>query len=242
MMRVDEGRDRPSQIGKTMPRVQESYQQEKTTRIVSRNDSANSTFQELRCRLNQLELWRELAVRPTEDECSKDDLDLLQKELDDCEELQRRCISVRSIMNDNLPSEPKVRDHDLAPRESSIPEAGLGLYFEPLNANKVIQSGETICYYWGHIHNFHSAKLVVDQTYLMLVQGDILVDPGPLSHVKARYINDPLKEDFVNGKFVPENFRSAVVATRTIHHGEELFVSYGEAYWANQNIVGRRKM
>ena len=112
----------------------------------------------------------------------------------------------------------------------------------PSSADKVLLPGEIICYYWGHIHNFHSAKLLVDKSYLMLVQGDVLVDPRPLLHIKARYINDPLNEKYVNCKFVPEKFRSAVVMTRKIRHGEELFVSYGEAYWANHAINGRRKV
>ena len=61
----------------------------------------------------------------------------------------------------------------------------------------------------------------------MLVANDVLVDPGPLSHVKARYINDPMNEAIVNGKFepAPEIHRFAVVATRDIERGEELFIT-----------------
>jgi SET domain-containing protein len=74
----------------------------------------------------------------------------------------------------------------------------------------------------------------------MLVSGDVFVDPGPLPHVKARYINDPLNEEYVNCKFVPEPkfSRCAVVATRDIECGEELFVSYGEAYWSDRDHGG----
>jgi len=51
----------------------------------------------------------------------------------------------------------------------------------------------------------------------MNVREDILVDPGPLLHIKARYKNDPLNEKYVNCKYVPEKFRSAVIATHDIH-------------------------
>jgi len=76
----------------------------------------------------------------------------------------------------------------------------------------------------------------------MNVREDILVDPGPLLHIKARYINDPLNEKYVNCKYVPEKFRSAVIATRDIHRGEEIFASYGDGYWSLQKTPGRPKV
>jgi SET domain-containing protein len=74
----------------------------------------------------------------------------------------------------------------------------------------------------------------------MMVANEVLVDPGPLPNIKARYINDLLNELYVNTKYVPEPAcdRCAVVATRNIKPGEGLFVSYGEAYWANQGYEG----
>jgi hypothetical protein len=191
-------------------------------------------------RLCQLERWRELAIRPTREECHEDDIDLLEQEVDDCKELERRCTHARKSMNDNLPDMDEYRDQELYPRPSTIPDAGLGLFYEPPHAQP-IPVGETLCFYWGHIHSFRSARLLVDKRYLMLVQGGILVDAGPLLLIKSRYINDPLNETFVNCKFVPEIFRSAVVCTRAILPGEELFVSYGDGYWAQDNAIGRRK-
>eukprot|EP00551_Chaetoceros_affinis_P007175 CAMPEP_0203669184 /NCGR_PEP_ID=MMETSP0090-20130426/5624_1 /ASSEMBLY_ACC=CAM_ASM_001088 /TAXON_ID=426623 /ORGANISM="Chaetoceros affinis, Strain CCMP159" /LENGTH=173 /DNA_ID=CAMNT_0050533803 /DNA_START=169 /DNA_END=687 /DNA_ORIENTATION=+ len=96
-----------------------------------------------------------------------------------------------------------------------------------------IASGTTICYYTGHRHNFLSQKYISDKSYLMNVASDIMVDPGPLLSIKARYINDPLNPNYVNCTFVPEPelFRSAVVAKRDIYPGEELYVSYGDIYW-----------
>jgi len=46
----------------------------------------------------------------------------------------------------------------------------------------------------------------------------------------------------VNCKFVPEKFRSAVVAIRSIEAGEELFASYGDGYWSQHGTMGRAKV
>lgn len=193
-----------------------------------------SSFEMHRRRLRYLDLWRELAIRPLRDECHAEDLPLLHAQVDDCSELLKRCLHVRKLQNDSLPPHTLVMDDDLYPDTSSIANAGLGLY---VGNSRRIQRGQTICYYCGHVHNFHSSQRLVDKSYLMLVSGDIFVDPGPLPQVKARYINDPLNEVHVNCKFVPEPtyFRCAIVATRDIQCGEELFVSYGEAYWSNQD-------
>lgn len=78
------------------------------------------------------------------------------------------------------------------PTRSSIANAGLGLYVG--NDSRRICKGQTICYYSGHIHNFYSSQRLVDKSFLMLVSDDIIVDPGPLPQIKARYINDPLNE------------------------------------------------
>jgi hypothetical protein len=201
--------------------------------------NGGSTFDKLKRRLEMLELWRELAIRPKRDECF-DDLDLLERELDDCEELSRRSLKARQLMNGNLPAVEDERDQDLVPRPSGIPKAGLGLYFEPINQEPMLK-GETICYYSGHIHNYHSAKSLKDRSYLMRI-GDVLVDPGPLPEIKARYINDPLDEHYVNCKFVPGELRAAVVATRVIEPTEELYVSYGDGYWAQHDTLGRQKV
>ena len=46
---------------------------------------------------------RELAVRPTKEECHSEDHDLLEREVDDPDELTRRCLAVRQFMNKRLP-------------------------------------------------------------------------------------------------------------------------------------------
>jgi len=72
-----------------------------------------------------------------------------------------------------------------------------------------------------------------------MLSGDVHVDPGPLSQVKARYLNDPLNDEMINCKFVVQEFRAAIVSLRDINAGEELFMSYGEPYWAQHRSLAR---
>jgi hypothetical protein len=202
-------------------------------------------YEHLCRRLEMLELWRELAVRPKREECIEDS-DFWDREEDDVQELTERCLLVRKLMNDSLPPVEEAYDRHLIERKSGIPDAGLGLFFEPEEVSNdgedgtsTIDAGTILCYYTGHMHNYRSAKELKDRSYLMLVCGGILVDPGPLPQIKARYINDPLNDKFINCKYVPDKLRSAVVATRMITRGEELFASYGDAYWAQHETLGR---
>jgi SET domain len=137
------------------------------------------------------------------------------------------------MLNDCVPIVEGPYDNILAPRVSQIPDAGMGLFYD---GNTAFHAERTICYYSGRIHNFYSSHYLRDKSYLMLLGGDVLVDPGPLKQIKARYINDPLNETLRNVKYVPDvpNKRAAVVSLRRIEPGEELFVSYGSAYWAQQ--------
>lgn len=205
-------------------------------------------FEQLRSRLDYLELWKELAVRPMIDECHEDDKDLLSNDDDDLKLLSERCLAVRRLLNDSLPPHDLALDNHLKIRDSTIPNAGKGLFFCPstqvtnsMLSDNIIPFNTVICYYTGHIHNNFSQKyLVIDKSFLMNVAGDLFVDPGPLLSVKARYINDPLNPNAVNCKFVPEpeHRRCSVVATRDIQLQEELFVSYGDFYWSQQSMSG----
>ena len=196
-------------------------------------------FENLWFRLEALEKWNELAIRPALSDCHPSDVDLLEQEVDDIAELQRRCVLVRQEMNENLPPVEQVLDRLLVPKPSGISGAGLGLFYDPQTSPAdPIQPGTTLCYYTGHLHNFRSSRDLQDKSYLMMVQGEVLVDPGPVKSIRARYINDPLNEDLTNCKYVPDGFRSAVISTKTIEAGEELFASYGEIYWT-QNSGGQ---
>lgn len=198
------------------------------------------SFDDLQFRLTQLERWRELAVRPTRHDSHPDDRILLDETVDDLDALSEHCRRARALMNNMLPLHEKARDDELVARVSTIPGAGLGLFYDPCQSQDatVITKGETFCYMTGHLHNHRSSKTLANQNYLLLLLGDVLVDSGPLLHIKARFINDPLNERLVNCKFVPERSRAAVVATRDIQLGEELFVSYGPGYWLQHNTVG----
>jgi hypothetical protein len=185
------------------------------------------------------------AVRPLPQECHIEDKEMLSKEDDNIDELKKRCLEVRKEVNTKLPPHELALDDLLVVKDSTINNAGNGLFYEPElepseKTHTKMNSGTTICYYTGHRHNFLSQKFISDKSYLLNVADGILVDPGPLLSIKARYINDPLNERLVNCKFVPEpdKFRCAVVATRDIIPGEELFVSYGEMYWSQQSFDG----
>lgn len=210
----------------------------------------SEVFEHLFGRLQTLEKWKELAIRPSSlDACDPEDLDLFQKQQDDVAELQERCNQVRARMNASLPPIQIIKEWDccLLPKESCIEGAGLGLFYRPpLHSEKkqgVIPKGTTICYYTGRIHNVQSSRDLLSDNgyeYLMMVQGGTLVDPGPCLSIKARYINDPLNETAINCQYIAEDWRSAVVTTRDILPGEELFVAYGGFYWSQQRVPGKR--
>jgi len=200
-----------------------------------------SDFDARQKRLRYLELWRELGIRPEPSDCDPADRDLLGKEgPDDLGELKARCLDARRLMNQALPTRALARDDDLVPLPSGIKGAGMGLFFRPSSPSSLLHEGEVLCYYCGHLHNFHSQKELKDTSYLMLVDGDLFVDPGPLPQIKARYINDPLNVRFVNCHLVAqaEELRCAIVASRDIRVGEELFFSYGDAYWDQRKFCG----
>lgn len=71
----------------------------------------SKTFENLWFRLQALEKWKELAIRPSPSVCHPSDASLLGQEVDDLQELQRRCSVVRREMNNALPSvEEAIRE------------------------------------------------------------------------------------------------------------------------------------
>lgn len=205
-------------------------------------------FEQLFRRLEILEKWRELAIRPNPKDCDPEDHDLLDKEVDNLVELQQRCHQIRIQMNATLPCAEIVPRWDtyLVAHQSTIPEAGLGLFYErdddddETTTTTIIPEGTIICYYTGHLLDFRTSRIIQDTSYLMMVQGETFVDARTCPNIKARYINDPLNETAVNCKFVPMMYRSAVVTCRPVEPGEELFASYGDFYWTQRQTTGNR--
>ena len=115
------------------------------------DDYGHEQFNALFERLCYLERWLELAIRPQAGDATLQDADLLGQPEDNLPALRQRCLAVRQEMNHFVLYE-KVLDDQLNPEPSSIPGAGLGIYYR---GTKPIQSGELLCYYVGHIHSYH---------------------------------------------------------------------------------------
>ena len=128
-------------------------------------------------------------------------------------------------------------DPHLEPGPSWLGNAGLGLF-----TLSNIKAGTDVCSYIGQEHTFKSSQRLKDKSYLNRVTDNLFVDPLPCPLVKARFINDPINPKAWNVKFVsdPANRRIKVEAVRDIDRGEELFVSYGEVYWSQQDISPTR--
>ena len=204
-----------------------------------KEETSETIFIQWKRRLDYLESWKELGIRPSPNECHADECDLLNHEVDDVKQLHERCLNVRQEMNQHLPPHDLARDDELVVQLSGIRNAGQGLFVTE-DLSEPITCGQVLCYYTGHLHNYHSSRELKDKSYLLMVSGSIFVDPQPLPRIKARYINDPINESLVNCTFKAEPFfsRCSVVAVRDIYPGEELFVSYGELYWSQQPYQG----
>ena len=120
-------------------------------------------------------------------------------------------------------------ESDLEVRPSLIPDAGLGLF------TKVhIPKYTTFCEYTGTELTLRETMQLRDKTYLMGGFGiNCHIDAREHPDVMARYINDGLRKERQNARFVkhPELKKASVVSTRDIFPGEEIYASYGELYW-----------
>lgn len=191
-----------------------------------------SSFEKESTRLDLLEAFYELATLPDEmTGLLQEDVDLMESSPTDFSALKARLLKVRRLMNSKLPPFPTTEwDEHLVPRPSQIPSSGLGLY-----SLCNIPAGSTLCYYTGSRHSYLSQKYLTSKAYLLQISS-FFVDPEDHPSVKARYMNDPITPSFYNVKFVerPEIYSCAVIAMRDIVEGEELYISYGQAYWEQQ--------
>ena len=204
-------------------------------------------------RLNNLLQWFELGTRPCLSSSKlnmlaheqKDD-DLFSNEIDDLPKLLLRSLEAQDDLNTNLPPHPLGEyENSLRVGPSTIDCAGNGLF-----ATAHIPKGVVVCNYSGFRHHYQSQKRFKGKAraYVLKLQNgwprhnrmnDGFVDALPTEDVLARFINDPKVEERCNVKFEhiqePGIWHCPIVSLRDIEEGEELFISYGPVYWAEQN-------
>jgi len=116
---------------------------------------------------------------------------------------------------------------------SQIPEAGLGLF----TAIKIYKD-ETIAIFHGEILNDEEAtkreQKGMDRYFVNLIDGNILDSMHVACFAKyANDVNGGEKVKFKNNAILTldENNAVCLTATRDIKAMEEIFCSYGKAYW-----------
>jgi len=117
----------------------------------------------------------------------------------------------------------------LVVKPSSLgPACGLGLFTAVPR-----RRGDEICQYAGTALATREALRLRDKSYLMRLGPARYVDARPHLGVLARYINDARHPRAANVAFLkrPDEGRAVVRAQRDVAPGEELFATYGPAYW-----------
>ncbi len=133
----------------------------------------------------------------------------------------------------------------LVVKKSQLPKAGKGLY-----TKKPIKKGAVVIEYRGEIIDWKEYMRRVERDedgYLVYINKKCCIDAFPTRQYKARYANDAHGLSRTKGlknncQYETTKDKCFIVATREIHAGEELFVSYGKQYWdvARYNIkIGR---
>ena len=123
-------------------------------------------------------------------------------------------------------------EKELEVKASTISGAGKGLF------TKVsIVKGSRIIEYKGTITTWHEARLDATNGYIYYLKPDYVIDARNHPKSLARYANDATgltkrKNKINNAHFVADGLRVFLTALKNIEAGEEIFVSYGEKYWA----------
>jgi hypothetical protein len=117
--------------------------------------------------------------------------------------------------------------------ESTIDGAGRGLF-----SKKELESGSLICDYYGKTLSKEEVEGEgCDGEYIFearMKEGIRYIDAKDLLSCWGRFINDPLDDHKVNAKVVVRGKRLMVIATTEIEPGDEIFISYGAAYWMDR--------
>lgn len=117
-------------------------------------------------------------------------------------------------------------------KKSGLPKAGQGLFTDVL-----IRKGTRIVEYKGKIQQWQDVKYEDGHNgYLMYITRDTVINALPAIHTLGRYANDArglIRKEGLrnNAEYVSEGKKCFIEATRIIHPGEEILVSYGREYW-----------
>jgi hypothetical protein len=117
--------------------------------------------------------------------------------------------------------------HGVEVRASRIRGAGDGLF-----ASVDFTAGTQLGEYRGRVLSLLQATRLVDRDYLMGGFGlNAHVDARFALDAPGRYVNDNFDASKLNARFDKdkERRRAALVATRDIRRGEEIYASYGES-------------
>lgn len=129
-------------------------------------------------------------------------------------------------------------------KKSQLPEAGQGLY-----AIQVIEKKQFICEYKGSKLKYPPLN-ETHLDYIVYCERDLYVDATDYLDSLGRYANDLLPQDKkqfpylrINARFCYNNRTKTMklMAIRNIEKGEEIFVSYGPAYWRRKKTAAKKK-
>ena len=135
--------------------------------------------------------------------------------------------------------EKDVEDNFIEIRQSTIPNAGNGVF-----AKQNINSGDMLGYYRGEaLTPDQYNKRFKDKLYAAYVlpvqNGTINVDAEKNGYNWVSRVNTPRGTNMKTNIYWDDN--GHVYAKRNIKAGEELFVSYGAAYWRGFNKAHKNK-
>lgn len=125
----------------------------------------------------------------------------------------------------------------LSIKKSKIPDAGKGLF-----ANRLFRRGEAIVEYkgevltWKECERRNEARKKGFCGYYFFINNRRCIDAQNTPEELARYANDAA--GFVRIPGIRNNSRYEIIkgkpfiiASRNIHPGDEIYVSYGKEYW-----------
>jgi hypothetical protein len=126
--------------------------------------------------------------------------------------------------------------------KSQIPNSGLGLF-----SNRFFRKGDIICDYRGQkILNTTVSK---DNKYILEIDKKYSIDGEPSTCNFGRFANMARTKDteLKTGKKLKNNSQITnakppnIVATRIIHPGDEILLSYGRVYWKDEDKLAREE-